>query len=133
LQTLHEVFGDKIFEFYDWFDGAEPSTNHFILARVLREGGLVLTTNVDVLIEAAYEQMYGEKDFDLLVSKEDFEKFSVSENESKGTLMKFHGTVDLTKTGLSKYESFRFLLDQVGEGTSEYWGASGFEGSLRKI
>ena len=124
MQTLHEVFGDKIFEFYDWFDGAEPSTNHFILARVLREGGLVLTTNVDVLIEAAY----GEKDFDLLVSKEDFEKFSVSENESKGTLMKFHGTVDLTK-----YESFRFLLDQVGEGTSEYWGASGFEGSLRKI
>ena len=89
----------------------------------------MLTTNVDVLIEAAY----GEKDFDLLVSKEDFEKFSVSENESEGTLMKFHGTVDLTKTGLSKYESFRFLLDQVEEGTSEYWGASGFEGSLRKI
>lgn len=118
LQTIHEVFGDKIFEFYDWFDGAEPSTNHFILARVLREGGLVLTTNVDVLIEKAYEKMYGEKAFDLLVSKDDFDSFSVTENESKGALVKFHGTVDLTKSGLAKYETVRFLLDQVGEGMS---------------
>jgi hypothetical protein len=66
LQTLHAVFGDKIFEFYDWFDGAKPSTNHFILARILKEGGLVLTTNIDILIETAYEQMYGKTDFDFL-------------------------------------------------------------------
>ncbi len=123
LQTIHEVFGDKIFEFYDWFDGAEPSTNHFILARVLREGGMVLTTNVDVLIESAYEELYGEKDFDLLITKQDFEEFTVHDSSDKttktnGTLMKFHGTVDLSKTGFAKYDSVRFLLDQVGRGIS---------------
>lgn len=128
LQSLHEVFGDKIFEFYDWFDGAQPSTNHYILARVLREGGMVLTTNVDVLIEAAYEEMYGEKDFDLLVTKDHFEEFSVQDNPSKGALIKFHGTVDLTKTGLAKYDTVRFLLDQVGEGMG-----SGMHQVLREI
>lgn len=120
LQTLHEVCGNKIFEFYDWFDGAMPSTNHFILARVLREGGFVLTTNIDVLIEEAYVQKYGGKDFNLLVTKEDFENYAIgsTENSSKGTLMKFHGTVDLTKPGLEKYDTVRFLLDQVGKGMS---------------
>ena len=72
LQTLHEVYGGQIFDFYDWFNGAKPSTNHFILARVLREGGLVLTTNIDVLIELAYEELYGERDFEVLLTKEDF-------------------------------------------------------------
>jgi tetratricopeptide (TPR) repeat protein len=52
------------------------------------------------------------------VSIDDFERFSVSESESAGVLMKFHGTVDLEKAGLAKYESVRFLLDQVGEGMS---------------
>jgi len=117
LQTLQEVFGERIFDFYDWFDDAEPSTNHFVLARVIREGGLVLTTNVDNLIETAYGQLYGERDFDFLVTREDFENFSVSEMDaSKGVLMKFHGTVDENKTGLARYETVRFLLDQVGEG-----------------
>jgi len=135
LQALHEVYGGRIFEFYDWFEGAEPSTNHFILARVLKEGGLVLTTNIDVLIEKAYQQLYGNIgdgdgdcddgldsiDVNMLVTKEDFEQFSIekmleNKDNSRGTLMKFHGTVDTTKTGLDKYDTVRFLLDQVGKG-----------------
>mmetsp|Transcript_1755 Transcript_1755/g.2318 ORF Transcript_1755/g.2318 Transcript_1755/m.2318 type:complete len:804 (+) Transcript_1755:133-2544(+) len=136
LQALHEVYGGGIFEFYDWFEGAEPSTNHFILARVLKEGGLVLTTNIDVLIEKAYQQLYGSIgdedrdgtgdeglnsiDVNLLVTKEDFEQFSIEKmlekDNSRGTLMKFHGTVDTSKIGLDKYDTVRFLLDQVGKG-----------------
>jgi tetratricopeptide (TPR) repeat protein len=118
LQTLQEVFGDKIFDFYDWFDDAVPSTNHYVLARALKEGGLVLTTNVDILIETAYEDLYGDNDFQLLVRKEDFERFSTNDTTSKGTLMKFHGTVDVTKTGPARYDTVRFLLDQVGMGMS---------------
>jgi len=118
LQTLSEVFGDKIFDFYDWFNDAEPSTNHYVLARALKEGGLVLTTNVDILIETAYKELYGDSNFDLLVEKEDFEKFSIDDISPNGTLMKFHGTVDVTKSGPARYDTVRFLLDQVGKGMS---------------
>ncbi|GFH54414.1 hypothetical protein CTEN210_10890 [Chaetoceros tenuissimus] len=118
LQTLHEVYGDKIFAFYDWFDGAEPSTNHYVLARVLKEGGLVLTTNVDFLIEKAYENLFGSNDFSLLTTKDDFESFSLDDDGGKGVLIKFHGSIDPSKTGTKKYETVRFLLDQVGQGIS---------------
>ena len=118
LQTLHDAFGYSIFDFYEWFDDAEPSTNHYILAKALREGGLILTTNVDTLIEEAYEELYGNQDFDLLVTSDEFEKYASSDlasigstntnrNDSKGLLMKFHGTVDKSLTGLERYDTVR--------------------------
>ena len=115
LQTLHDAFGYSIFDFYEWFDDAEPSTNHYILAKALREGSLILTTNVDTLIEEAYEELYGNQDFDLLVTSEEFEKYSSSDlsstnanrSNSKGVLMKFHGTVDKSLTGLERYDTVR--------------------------
>ena len=129
LQTLHDAFGSAIFDFYEWFDDAEPSTNHYILAKVLREGGVVLTTNVDTLIEEAYQELYGGSlEFDLLVTSQEFENYDYrhssgdlggrrcsrrgSSNRSNrsnrnGVLMKFHGTVDKTLTGLERYDTVR--------------------------
>jgi len=117
VQTLHEFYGSKVFDFYKWFEGAKPSTYHYALAKSLRQGNLVLTTNVDTLIEDAYIDLYGEIDFVLLVTNKDFEEFSRERLFTReGVLIKLHGTIESLKTGLSRYDSVRFLLEHVGEG-----------------
>lgn len=119
LQTLHEFYGDEILDFYEWFEGAKPSTSHYALAKALRQGSLVLTTNIDTLIEDAYEDLYGEKDFNLLVTSQDFKEFPRQRLFcEEGVLIKLHGTIDSSKSGRSRYDTIRFLLVHVGEGGS---------------
>jgi len=117
LQTMHEIYGDNIFDFYRWFEGAKPSTCHYVLAKALRRGGLVLTTNVDTLIEDAYEELYDELDYKILLTDKDFDIPRETLRDSReGTLVKLHGSLELLKDGHSRYDTVRSLLDNVGEG-----------------
>lgn len=116
LQTLHEHFGDKIFDFFKRFKGVKPSAYHFALAKSLRQGNLVLTTNFDTLIEDAYEELYNECDFDVLVSETDFDISRERLHGHEGVLIKLHGTIDKSKDGYSQYDTIRHSLDHIGKG-----------------
>lgn len=111
LQTLHNSFGEAIFNYYEWFAGdtLDPNINHYFLAKALKEGIPVLTTNVDCLIEKAYTELYGES-VKTAVSEKDFVDVAKSK-KFKGVLFKFHGSID-------DMSSVRFLLSQVGLGVT---------------
>jgi len=120
MQTMHEQFGDLIFDFYDWFEGTQlkPAASHYVLANALHQGHMVLTTNVDDLIERAYKDLFG-KAPKLIVSEEDFIKLTKQSKKSwSGALLKFHGTIDSAQEGPSRFATVRFLLNQVGQGVT---------------
>ena len=126
LQTLHDELGDNIFDFYEWLDGASPNPNHFYLARAIMQGHIVLTTNIDNLIETAYTNLTGTA-LTPVVSPEEFEQLAADSNwlseepstaagRGVGRLLKLHGSIDSKAAETDRYSSIRFLLNQVGNG-----------------
>lgn len=93
----------------------DPNPNHMFLAQVLGEGGCVLTTNYDSLIEKACMRLgspigkrrcYRERDFD------DFwRKHSATRKIPKGYLFKLHGTIEHPK-------SIMAIIRDIGKGVS---------------
>src|SRR6266571_1388027 len=61
LQVLSEGFGSRLFKFYEWLDCTTPNPNHEFLARAIRAGHCVFTTNIDCLIETAYRTLFNEE------------------------------------------------------------------------
>ena len=83
----------------------------------------MITTNLDPLIEKAYENLTGEK-VRVVVSPKDFNTIAYElEEEGKlscPTVIKPHGTVDLQHGDYRKrYQSVRVCLDEVGQGLNE--------------
>ena len=122
LQTLSEEFGDDLFEFYEWLVGAVPNHNHEFLARAMRAGHYVFTTNVDCLIESAYHDLCDE-DPRVCVDPDQFATFVSSDScdgqqlSKPGWLLKLHGSLNLRSTDKQqRYGSIQFALNQVGQG-----------------
>jgi tetratricopeptide (TPR) repeat protein len=114
MQTLYEQFGIDLFE--------APNPNHEFLARAMRKGHCVFTTNVDRLIEAAYWNLCREE-ARVCVQEKDYEEFLRQEPLDgqhlfqPGWLLKLHGT--LGPNGSDKkqrYGTIQFALNQVGQG-----------------
>jgi hypothetical protein len=125
LQTMHEAIGDEIFQFYDWLDSDNPNYYHCYLARAIKYGHFVFTSNIDCLIEKAYEKLYPNEQINIAVHDSEYVEFThgyqwadVVKPECPGVLFKVHGTLDksLALAPTDRYQSIRFLLNQVGRG-----------------
>jgi tetratricopeptide (TPR) repeat protein len=94
---------------------AEPNSNHFLLAQVLRQDGWVFTTNYDNLIEEAsktvdVKRCYNDSKF------EEFYKRYISTNTRNlpgGYVFKLHGTIE-------DPESILATLRSIGKGLTNY-------------
>ncbi|MHA1642797.1 MAG: SIR2 family protein, partial [Promethearchaeota archaeon] len=96
LSVLQEVFDEnlKIIEYFNEF--TNPNLVHFFIARMLKEGSLVMTTNFDPLIELALlRDGVPKKKIIPLITKRDFDKVKNVENyiKTKRYLIgKIHGS-----------------------------------------
>lgn len=68
-----------------------PNNHHYFLAYALKKGCTIITTNFDILIEAAYWNLYGS-----------LPKMIIDENQfknadSSGAIIKLHGSIGLLK------------------------------------
>ena len=82
----------------------------------------MVTTNLDSLVEKAYETLYGEK-VRVIVSIQDFQRVgSEIRNYNKlmePTVIKPHGTINLDESDVrERYKHVRMCLDQVGQSLS---------------
>lgn len=68
---------------------SSPNNHHYFLAYALQKGCTVITTNFDVLIEAAYWNLYGSLPR-TIINENQFEH-----NDPSGALIKLHGSVGL--------------------------------------
>ena len=124
LQALHDEIGDRIFDFYEWLDGDSPNQNHMFLAHAIVQGHIVLTTNIDNLIEVAFEKITGQT-LSPIVTAEAFQDLVASDNwiaetdseQGYGKLLKLHGSIaPSASTPAERFSTIRFLLHQVGHG-----------------
>lgn len=76
-----------------------PNNHHYFLAYALQKGCTVITTNFDVLIEAAYWNLYGSLPR-TIINENQFEH-----NDPSGVLIKLHGSV-----GLLDFESGSLVI-----------------------
>ncbi len=118
IQILREIGGDKNLVVLDIFDDPGPPTElHFFLARVLRRGATVMTTNFDSLIERAFLstvpprskgrlrapgrliQIHTETPSRWVSSQSTF-RWYVAQRNLRPAVLKLHGTLrDLTSVG----------------------------------
>lgn len=68
---------------------SSPNNHHYFLAYALQKGCTIITTNFDVLIEAAYWNLYGSLPR-TIINENQFEH-----NNPSGLLIKLHGSVGL--------------------------------------
>lgn len=91
----------------DVFRGGFPNRNHLLLARLAKDDFVsqIVTTNFDLLIERALEQLgcTKGKDFDVYFTEADFLK---SDSPCRVALLKIHGSAH-------NVESMRITLSQV--------------------
>ena len=124
LQVLYEQFEQGVFDFYEWLDVRTPNPSHEFLARAMRAGHCVFTTNVDRLIETAYVDLYGEAPR-VCAQKEEFAEFLRQEPLDgrrlfqPGWVLKVHGSLGAEASDRSeRYGSIQFALNQVSQGLS---------------
>lgn len=116
LQIMHEIVGDKVLDVLDIFRCDQPNQNHFFLAKVIKYGNLIVTTNFDCLIEQACIADGFEPR--VCVSDLEFNEWlkSVGERKNlKGCLFKIHGSLEDAK-GACKKDTIVATLNQVGRG-----------------
>lgn len=118
IQSIQQILGDGILDFFGWLDSGTANSNHYFLALALKNGHCVFTTNVDTLIEQACKELRGpchlamnRGDYDDLVTPSERPQIDFSSK-----LFKLHGSIASHENGLAKYESIRFALDRVGLG-----------------
>ena len=80
----------------------EPNVIHYLLAALIQQGNIVISTNFDGLIEDAYQNLYKEqlKKERCLITNSDFEgitrkiteKTATTSNQKSGYLIKLHGS-----------------------------------------
>jgi len=83
----------KIIDYYGQCD--KPNQQHFFLAEMIKNGHFVMTTNFDFLFEYALQAGVPKEEIKVIITKEDFKKFSdPQELYSNGfkALYKIHGS-----------------------------------------
>lgn len=92
LRNLHDI--------YRIYDNGEPSTNHILLAKLMRSGkiSLICTTNFDMLIEKALlnEGMIENRDYKLYYNTNSFVDIDWGAHVPR--VIKIHGSVQDTET-----------------------------------
>ncbi len=128
FQALMEICGNCVLTFSDYLNARnsdmriEPNINHFMLAHAIRRGHVVVTTNFDELIEAAYEKLFPDEELVVLVTDKQFQDaydHSVSVDAKGGILLKIHGTA-------SDYNSLAITTNALAS-TSDKTMNVGFE------
>ena len=103
-------------------DQVMPNRNHYFLAKSLREGHLVVTTNYDAMVEVAYRRLYYSDfpDERICFDEASFAKFMERSSilrrtrNDLGWLLKLHGTFRIGKK--SAGNSVMTTLNRVGQG-----------------
>lgn len=124
LQTLTSAIGERAREFFRCFEADRPDYNHLFLALALAQGQIVLTTNGDLLVEEAcrtlgvsYQRCVSDTEF-ARFWEEYSERMELGEPLGKGTLLKLHGSLEVTSE--TRFDSLMLALNQVGQGLTEY-------------
>jgi len=108
LQWLHSRFGNTLFDALTVLDQGKPNLNHTVLARVVvrNSSSLLLTTNFDLYLEQAFEeldapcQVYAavHRTGKTLSFRDYLRDTATHSNNNSKSLVKFHGTLDEPKT-----------------------------------
>ncbi|MFX1260257.1 MAG: SIR2 family protein, partial [Promethearchaeota archaeon] len=90
-----------------------PNYIHYFLADRIIKGHIVITTNLDNLIEEAYEKITGGNKLKVILYEEDFYLINRKLNKLKiGILIKFHGSF-YDGEGKDSNDTIRLILQQV--------------------
>ena len=90
-----------------------PNYIHYFLAERIVKGHVVVTTNLDNLIEKAYEKITKGKKLNVIIYEEDFNANYKKLNKlESGILIKFHGSF-YDGEGNDSSETIRLILQQV--------------------
>ena len=119
---VEEEIGDKALEPLNILKSDKPNQNHFFLARAIVDyGNFVITTNQDSLIEQACKRL--KREFKSVYFDEyGFERWWNNKEkgyEEKGTIFKFHGTLEDIE-GKDRLDTIKVALSQVGTGLIGY-------------
>ena len=118
-ETLAQLFGEKLFDFYRGFLLAKPNSNHQFLARALERGSCVFTTNLDTLIEDCCEQLG--VGYELCVDDEDYEsfwhrRFKFGSVNASGCLFKLRGSLSRSKE--QPFRAIPLTIEDESDGLS---------------
>lgn len=130
LQIGVEELDLQVLQSLEMFLGYDPNPNHYFLAKMLKQGNWIFTTNQDSLIEDAcqqreikfkkcYREDQEESHFKELIEKYPPGEKPESDNFKGGYLFKLHGTIEEEKEGLERFRSIQVALNQVGLGLDE--------------
>lgn len=90
-----------------------PNVIHKFLAKMLKKGHIVLTTNFDNLIEIAYQETYNGKNPAVIIYDEDYQTLLKKKQSLKSAvLIKIHGSF-VDPLGNDTYDSITAILQQV--------------------
>lgn len=90
-----------------------PNLIHYFLAERIEKGHVVITTNLDCLIEEAYENITNGKELNVVLYENDY--IFINRNIDKlnsGILIKFHGSF-YDSRGEDSRDTIRVILEQV--------------------
>lgn len=119
-EHIIEIFRDhydpdlKIMEYFE--EANEFNVIHRFLAKMIREGQYVMTTNFDYLIETAVG--LNDPNLKIIITQTDFEEYSdIEQIKNKGILpvYKIHGCIKNPKTGEDTRNSIVTTIDSFGK------------------
>jgi tetratricopeptide (TPR) repeat protein/NAD-dependent SIR2 family protein deacetylase len=107
LQWIHDVAKGATFECLNIYKRGTPNNNHFVLAALAKRGMVdtIITTNFDILLETAFDEVLGKDGYYVCAKDEEFER-----KEGVG-IFKIHGTI-------KDSQSLGAILKQVNKGMS---------------
>jgi NAD-dependent SIR2 family protein deacetylase len=123
LQLAKEEISNKVMTSLDLLLGDNLNSYHRFLARALKAGNYVFTTNFENRIEKACKEIDYKPNVCIL--DEDYYKFlsrqTNDENLDDGYIFKLHGSIDEKESTIEKrYKSIIISLNDVGKGLSKF-------------
>lgn len=131
LDLAYDTAGPPALSVLSLLEGGKPNPNHFFLAKAIQCGHIVLTTNVECLIEEAAKRLgYA---IDVVTTDEQFSSWRLEDTVPgrKGALLKLHGSIE-ADAGANRYRSIAVTLKQLGGGLSDPKQAA-VESVLRRL
>src|SRR5205823_13323402 len=93
LEIARQGIGNRVLRLLDVLDVGLPNIYHYALASALRAGHIVITTNFDVMIEQAYNDLYPSCAKLSVVSTENGCQDILRRGIPKRLLFKIHGSL----------------------------------------
>lgn len=124
IMGILQKITDENLDILDCFaDCNVPNINHYVLASLLGKGYDVFTTNFDILIEYACNDLGVE--YTALINDKDFQEYS----KVKNPLFKLHGSIKKQKDmhWINTKESIQATLETVGKGVEDVFSISPYK------